>query len=312
MGQEAEHNGEKNEYVCQHGSPRTKFYSGRSWGWRQGRVGCTVDLLSITMRSVPRSEVRSQKSEVKSQKSKVKSQKSEVRSQIPHSNVAKCATLEWGTQRDVWVGTRFSSVGLGDYFGTFFGFVDVAYYFQILVDSHGSGQGAAAGAAAGDGDSSEAEVLEKDGVSLFWGRRGFSLGDGIFCPVEEDASGVGFFCGQCDRSFFRLVANFQFILGIDFGGEGIDRHEREEYGRFYNAVPVEGIDPLGISRGANGIGSVVVAGFEGADGAAMFVVAQSPQEDDSDESDGGSDASAWATESGADFFVDQAEEGWNN
>src|ERR1700756_5562734 len=64
MGKEPERNGEKNECVCQHGSPRTKFYSGRWRGWRQERAAesCKVWFLMRRLRSRP----QTQKSEVRS------------------------------------------------------------------------------------------------------------------------------------------------------------------------------------------------------------------------------------------------------
>ncbi len=75
---------------------------------------------------------------------------------------------------------------------------------------------------------------------------------------------------------------------------------------------MEGIDPFGIGRGPQGVDPVVGAGFEGVDGAAVFVVAQSPQQHDSGKREGGCNPATGTAVACTDFLVDQAEQRRND
>src|ERR1017187_3960495 len=184
---------------------------------------------------------------------------------------------------------------------------------QVVVELHGFAQRAAS-PASGDGawNSGITQVLEKDGETMLRRLERFGFRDRILRPIQKHASDVGILGSQGDWRFFRLVANFQAAFGIDFGGQGIHRREGEERGRLHNAVPMERIDPSGISGGPDGVSAVVGAGFEGADGAAVFIVAQAPQENDAGEREYGRNSSAGTAAAGADFPVDETEEQWED
>ena len=194
------------------------------------------------------------------------------------------------------------------------GAVDVSDDAQVAVELDAGTECPARSAAAQQaGQLDKAEILEVDDITVLWRLKCFGLGDGILSPVEVDAPEVGAFGGERDGGFFGLVNDLEFVFfrnsGIDFGAERIHGGKNEEVGSLDYSIPPEWIRQVRIGGGSERFGAVVGAGFESVDGAAVLVVAQGPQERDGDEGEGGGDAAAWTPSAGANFVVDQREEG---
>ncbi len=113
--------------------------------------------------------------------------------------------------------------------------------------------------------------------TLFWALESLASSEdlGILRPIQKRAPMVTF-SAYGVTGLSRLVADFHAAVGIDFRRERIHRSKGEEGGGFDDALPLERVNDLGIGRHAQGIGAVIGAGLERADGAAMFVVAHAP------------------------------------
>src|ERR1700722_2735101 len=81
---------------------------------------------------------------------------------------------------------------------------------------------------------------------------------------------------------------------------------------FDYAVPAERIRQSRIGGSPERFVAVISAGFEGIDGAAVFVVANGPQQHDGDESEPGGEPPSRPALVDADFLVDQREKRWRD
>lgn len=202
--------------------------------------------------------------------------------------------------------------GFREQFAIWAGAVEVTDDVQVAVELYASAESFSSWVATEQvGQLHEAEILEVDNVALL-GRVGrFRLRNRILRPVEVHTSEIGTLGGEADGRLFRLVADLKRVAGnsgIDLGTDGVDRSENKEIRSFHHSVPVEWIRQIGIGRGSNRVGAIVGAGVKRIDGAAMFVVANGPQQNDSDQGECGGDAASRATLPRADFFIDQPEE----
>src|SRR5208337_1682403 len=77
---------------------------------------------------------------------------------------------------------------------------------------------------------------------------------------------------------------------------------------FGDAVPAEGIHRIRVRGNADGVGFVVGAGVERSGGAAVFVVAQSPERKYGGERDGRGDAPGRTFLARADFLIDKGKQ----